>query len=195
MSDAAAAKDAPPKKSKKMLFILLAALGLGAGGGGAWYFLSAKKGGEEEHAVSKAEEKKAAQHVFVTLENFVVNLADRDSERYAQLGVVLEMEDKAAETRLTAKMPAVRNQILLLLSSKHAADLVTREGKETLATEIALAAALPLGWTPPDPEEEAEEAAPRGKEGDKAKRKPKPKRPPPPPNPVVEVHFASLLVQ
>lgn len=204
MSDAAATPDTPPKKKgKKTLVIALAAvLLLGGGGGAAWWFMKPKSDHDDEAAAAKAEEKRRAQRVFVTLENFVVNLADRDTERYAQIGVVLEMENKEAEAKLTAKMPAVRNQILLLFSSKLANQLTTREGKEALADEIALAAAQPLGWTPPDPEEEEEEDPPpkvKTKDGDKAKKKekakPKPKKADPAPNPVAQVHFSSFLVQ
>jgi len=41
-------------------------------------------------------------------------------------------------------MPAVRNEVLLLLGSKAAEDLSTREGKEALAKEIVAAANEPL---------------------------------------------------
>lgn len=203
MRDAAESKDAPPKKSKKLLFIVLTAVVLMAGGGGgaAWYFLKYKGAHDDEAAAAKADEKKKALRVFVTLENFVVNLADRDTERYAQIGVVLEVENKEVEAKLAAKMPAVRNQILLLVSSKLANELTTREGKETLATEIAVAAAQPLGWTPQSAEAEdvEEEPAPKvkTKDGDKGKKKDKPKakKAEPAPNPVAQVHFASFLVQ
>jgi flagellar FliL protein len=205
MRDTAESKDAPPRKRKTLLFVVLAVFLLLAGGGGgaAWYFLKHKGAHDDELATAKAEEKKKALRVFVTLENFVVNLADRDTERYAQIGVVLEVENKDVEAKLAAKMPAVRNQILLLVSSKLASELTTREGKEALATEIAVAAAQPLGWSPLAADDEApqveEEPAPKvkTKDGDKGKKKdkPKPKQAAPAPNPVVQVHFGSFLVQ
>jgi flagellar FliL protein len=212
MSDAADNSEATPKKSKKGLIIgLVAALVLAGGGGGAaWWFLGRGEPDEASAAAAaaKAEEKRKAMHVFVTLENFVVNLADRDSERYAQIGVVLEVESKEAEAKLTAKMPAVRNELLLLISSKLANQLTTREGKEALAAEIALAAARPLGWTPPAADEHEKEEAPspkvKVKDGEKAKgakskekdkEKEKAKKAEPLPNPVAQVHFASFIVQ
>ncbi len=204
MSDADSSKDgaAPKKGGKKLLIAAIAGVVLLAGGGaGAWFWM---KGAEhdEEAAAAKAEEKRKAARVFVTLEPFVVNLADRESERYAQVGVVLEVEGKEVEGKVSAKMPAVRNEILLLISSKLATDLTTRDGKEALAAEIALASARLLGWTPP--EDEPEEAPPpkvktkdggadKGKDA-KAKSKPK-KAPEPSPNPVAAVHFASFIVQ
>jgi len=212
MSDAADKEDAPKKKGgKKGLIIAVAAvLLLGAGGAGYWFFGRAHSEEDEEAALAKAEEKRLAARVFVTLEPFIVNLADRESERYAQIAVVLEVEGKEVETKLTAKMPAVRNEVLLLISSKLANQLTTREGKEALAKEIALSAARPLGWKPPVEEDEEDEDAPPakvktkdgGEKGEKgkskskdAKAKKKVVKAPPPPNPVANVHFASFIVQ
>lgn len=217
MSDAADKSDAaPPKKSKKGLIIgLVAVLVLAGGGGGAaWWFLGRGEH-DEAAATAKAEEKRKALRVFVTLENFVVNLADRDSERYAQIGIVLEVDGKETEAKVTAKMPAVRNELLLLISSKLANQLTTREGKEQLAAEIAVAAGRSLGWTPPSEDEEDEkpeepEPPPKvkvkakdGEKGkskepktkDKDKHKDKHKAAQPTPNPVAQVHFASFIVQ
>jgi flagellar FliL protein len=209
MSDAAEkTAEAKPGNGKKFLIIGLAVVLLAGGGGAAWWFLGRGEPDAAE-AAAAAEEKRLAARQFVTLDPFVVNLADRQSERYAQVGVVLEVEGKDANQKLTSKMPAVRNEILLLISSKQAADLVTREGKETLAAEIAIAAARPLGWTPPE-EPEPEPAPPpkakgeKGEKGEKADKAEKakaaakakrPPPPPPPPNPVAQVHFASFIVQ
>ncbi|MFN7643123.1 MAG: flagellar basal body-associated protein FliL [Burkholderiales bacterium] len=208
MSDAADKTDAPPKKRKKGLIIGVVAVLLLCGGGGAaaWWFLG--RGEHDEAATAaKAEEKRNALRVFVALENFVVNLADRESDRYAQIGVVLEVDGKETEARITAKMPAVRNELLLLISSKLANQLTTREGKEQLAAEIAVAAARPLGWLPPSADEQAapaeqEDPPPKVKvkDGDKGKSaKGKDmkthKQAEPAPNPVAQVHFASFIVQ
>ena len=195
MSEAAASPDAPKKKSRKGLIIAIASVVLlGAGGAGAWFFLNKGEPDPEAAAQASADKKKAAR-VFVTLEPFIVNLADRESERYAQVGVVLEVENKETEAQMTAKMPAVRNEILLLISSKLANELITRDGKVQLADEIAVAAARPLGWEPADEEEPEEEPAKaKGKDAGKAKSA-KRKRVEPPPNPVAHVHFASFIVQ
>lgn len=202
MSEAPKTAETAPKKSKKGLIIGLTAgaLLLLAGGGGGAYFFLAKRDVDEEALAAREEAKRLAARVFLTLDPFVVNLADRENERYVQVGVVLEVEGPDANKKLTDKMPAVRNEILLLISSKTARDLITREGKEALAAEIALAAARPLGWKPP-PDEPEEPPAPAVKTKDskakdtKAKAKPVKKEEPPPPNPVARVHFASFIVQ
>ena len=44
---------------------------------------------------------------------FTVNLADRDAERYAQLGVTLELDDTKTGDLVKAYMPAIRNKTVL----------------------------------------------------------------------------------
>jgi flagellar FliL protein len=210
MSDAAKSTEAAPKKGKKGLIIgvLVGVLLLGGGGGAAFFMMRGEA--DPEAAAAAADAKRKAARAFVTLDPFVVNLADRENERYAQIGVVLEVEGKDANKKVTEQMPAVRNQILLLISSKMASDLISREGKERLAGEIALAAAGPLGWTPTRQEPEEEERPPpavKTKDGDKSKAKsdkssksakatpPKVEKPDPLPNPISNVHFASFIVQ
>ena len=152
---AAAAPAAPAKKGKgKLLIILGIVLALLAAGGAAAYVVTKKKhdaqaesadadDAEVSHAKqAKKKKKKKAEGapVFITLDPFTVNLADTDADRLAQIAVVLEADDKKADEALKAQMPAVRNAILLLLSSKTAREILTLEGKQKLAGEIAAAA-------------------------------------------------------
>ncbi len=83
---------------------------------------------------------------FVPLDPFTVNLADREAERYAQVGITLELADAKAGDLLKAYMPAIRNNILLALGSKTAAQLIERDGKVRLAAEIRREALRPLGY-------------------------------------------------
>jgi flagellar FliL protein len=200
-----------PKAGKKKLFIIIGAVVLLlGGGGGAWFFMGRGHSdeGADAAAAAKAEEKLRAARSFVTLDPFVVNLADTDLDRYTQIGVVVEVENAEANKKVADRMPAIRNGILLLISSKMAADLTSREGKEKLAAEIALSAGKDLGWTPPDPnahgddgEEEADPKAKDKKPADKAakesdkKAKPVKHKAEPPSNPITAVHFASFIVQ
>ncbi|GAB4473023.1 MAG: flagellar basal body-associated protein FliL [Burkholderiaceae bacterium] len=137
----------PPKKGKSKLLLIVgvgAALAA-AGGGAAAYLLIGRK-----DAVHVAEQKPQPRKtpVFVDLESFTVNLRDDDDDRFMQVKLVAEMRDAAAGEMLKTMMPAVRSEILLLLGSKKAADLATREGKEKLAQEIIAAANKPLERTP-----------------------------------------------
>ena len=152
MSQAAAnAAQAPvPKKKGKLLVIAGVVVVLLAGGGGAAAFFLKKKGdahaesadeddAEHDTTAAKKKKKKKAEGapVFVTLEPFTVNLADTESDRLAQVAVVFETADKKVDEAIKAQMPAVRNAILLLLSSKTGRELLTLEGKEKLAAQIA----------------------------------------------------------
>lgn len=166
MSAAAASTDAmpvvTPAKGKKKLIIIGAALAVLLAGGGAGAFFVMKKraaaaaaaaeedgaGAAEQHEdnkVAKADLKHAP--TFVPLDPFTVNLADREAERYAQVGMTLELADAKAGDLLKAYMPAIRNNILLVLAGKTAAQLMEHEGKVQLAAEVRAAALKPLGYT------------------------------------------------
>jgi flagellar protein FliL len=163
---AAAATDAvpatPAKTGKKKLIIIIAAAlaVLLAGGGGAAFFVmkkraaaaaaAAEEGGDG--AGEKQEEKSVRADLkhaptFVPLDPFTVNLADREAERYAQVGMTLELADAKAGDLLKAYMPAIRNNILLVLAGKTAGQLMENEGKMKLAGEVRAAALKPLGYT------------------------------------------------
>lgn len=153
---AAPAADAPKKGGKKKLIIIGAVtlvLLLGGGGAGAYVYMSKKQAEAEAAAAAEAEEEEAPNKkakkkkkepkktpVFVDLETFTVNLKDKDDERFMQVKLVAEVADAPAGELLKTFMPSLRNEILLLLSSKQASELTTREAKEALQVEIVAAA-------------------------------------------------------
>jgi len=139
---------APAKKSKKLLIIALAGLILAGGaGGGAWYMLGSH-GKPRNGAV--AEEKHAPKkQLFTTLDTFTVNLQDPRGERFAQVGITLQFEDPAIEMNIKDQLPAVRNEILLLISSKQVEELLSIEGKRKLADEVRERAGRAIGFEPP----------------------------------------------
>jgi flagellar FliL protein len=200
---APAAGDAPAKKgSKKMLIIALAAVLL-LGGGGAAFFIMKKKAaaaeaedGEEvsadaghgKAAAHAPAPKPAAKHdaghppTYVALDPFVVNLADRESERYAQIGMTLEVDDPKFAEEMKGYMPAIRNAILMILAHKSSTELLSREGKEKLAEEVMRESVRPMGIEIDPPDAEADTG--------KKKRKRAPVY-----NPVTQVHFSSFIIQ
>lgn len=209
MSAAAAATDAAeaPKKGKKKLIIIVGALValLGIGGGGAVVYM--KKKAADAAAAAEAEDegddgeshskpaakdthKKDEKHVppvFVPLDPFVVNLADREADRFAQVGITLEVADAHVGDEIKAYMPAIRNNILLLLSHKSSSELMDQEGKETLAKEVRREALRPMGVELPD--EDEEEAS-----GSKKKKKKKSKVHEDD-LPIKSVQFSSFIIQ
>jgi flagellar FliL protein len=139
------AKEPKKGRSKLLLIVAVGAALAAVGGGAAAYLLIGKK--DAAHvAEQKAQPKKTP--VFVDLESFTVNLRDDDQDRFMQVKLVAEVKDAAAGEALKTMMPAVRSEVLLLLGSKKAADLATREGKEKLAREIVAAANKVLERTP-----------------------------------------------
>jgi flagellar protein FliL len=145
----------PKKRSKKKLFLLMLLSLMLIGGGAALYYAMqpAPEGDEEavaEEAEEPAEEEKQAPPVFVTLENFLVNLRDDDGDHYLQLGIVLEVSDQQAVEEMKLQMPRVRNAILLLLSSKQSTDIATMEGKQKLSEEILVEARKPMNLPEPN---------------------------------------------
>lgn len=131
-----------PKKSKKLLIIIVAVvLLLVIAGGGAAYILLKKPppDGEEDVAEETTKHKsKAEAHpsVFINLETFTVNLIPETGDQYLQVIISLEIDDPHAEPTLKGQMPKIRNNVMLLLSSQKASELMTKEGKEKLAEEL-----------------------------------------------------------
>jgi len=183
MSSAAAAPaaEAPPKKGPKKLIIIIAAavILLSLLGGGALFYMkkkaaaaaAAEADGGDTGASPK--HKKDAKHdashppAFLPLDPFIVNLADKEVDRFAQVGVTLEVADPHMADQLKAYMPAIRSNVLMVLSHKTSAELLTREGKEKLAREIQRESVRPMGIELDD--EEEEEAAATTKKKKKKK--------------------------
>ena len=83
--------------------------------------------------------------VYLPLDPFIVNLADKDVDRYAQIGITLELESTVFADQVKAYMPAVRNAILLILAQKTSQRPARPRGKEELAEEIMREAVRPMG--------------------------------------------------
>lgn len=187
---ATATPEGGAKKSKKMLFIIIAAVVLAGGGGGGYVWWSKKKAAEQaaaEEADDEPQAKVAAPGtppMFLPLEPFTANLADRDAERFAQIGISLEVPDQKAADQIKQFMPIVRNNVLLAISDKTADQLKARDGKTKLADEVQREIAVALGIEPLEPEEDAASAIKKKKK----KRKP-------PPQPVRAVHFSTFIIQ
>ena len=193
--------DAEPKKSKKKLFLIIgvvAVLLLGLAGGGAVFYMK-KKAAAEAEALAEAEadgtaapkvqkRDRKAKSAFVALDTFTVNLADRDADRYAQVQLSLELNDEGAAQLIKNFMPVIRNNILLVLSHKMAAELLEKDGKIKLSEEIKVEVARALGMEPP--ETDSQSAATTG-----TAAKGKPKAATEDFSPVVGVHFSNFIIQ
>ena len=152
MSNAAVlpAEAAPAKGKGKLIVIVVAVLALAAigGGGAAWYFhqkAAAAEASTEGDEGKPAKTKKAEAGkppVFMTLENFTVNLVGGD--HFMQLGLVLQLKDEETAEKVKAYLPMIRNKVLLLLSSKTSEEVESPKGKQALIDEILASAREPL---------------------------------------------------
>lgn len=206
MSAAAAAEAPPPAKGKKKLIIIIAAVAivlLGAGGG-ALMMMKKKAAAEAEAEAESGEAPAAAKAaaaskkdpkalpVFVPLEPFTVNLADVNADRYAQIGVTLEVEDNLTADLIKNYMPAVRNNILMLLAERTAAELMGRDGKAKLADRMRKETSRALGV---EIEEEAEEEEGDEDKAESKSKKKKKKKKPALVLPIKSVHFSNFIIQ
>ncbi len=212
MSHATADVDAgdamPPKGKKKTIIILLIALVLVLAGGGAAAYVfkqraaaAAALAGDMEDDDPYAEDAAAADALrkerqknpptFLPLDPFVVNLADRESDRFAQIGVTLEVTNAKAAEELRTYMPAIRNGILMVLSQKTSEQLLQREGKLALAREIMRESVLPLGIRVDVAAAAPARAGYDDRDPDARRRK----SPVAEHSPVTAVHFSNFIVQ
>ncbi len=215
VADADAVPPAKAKGKKKLIIMLLAVLlVLAAGGGGAVYWMKKKAAQAAAEAEDGHADKKPAFNphpVFVPLDPFTVNLADRDAERYAQIGITLELDDAKIAEQMKTFMPAIRNNILMVLAHKTSTELLSREGKLRLAEQVRREAVRPMGIEiadvddaapagaqapasapaeagaadEPAADDEADHAEPKAHEADEA----------PVENPIRQVHFSNFIIQ
>lgn len=129
--------------SKKGLIILVVSflivvMGVGAGLFVLWDKISdtvpeTVEGAEE---VAEKEDGKVKIKALLSLDTFVVNLADPGGKRYLRISTVLEIDDQDFVEHAKKKIPQIRDRILMILPSKKFKDVRTASGKESLKKEI-----------------------------------------------------------
>ncbi len=147
---------------KKLIFLLLLLLIIGAAaGGGAYYFLVLKKAQKQEQEQANATANRTVEKpkpppeleelskpgIFINVGDFVVNLADTDVQRFVKVSITIEVMNEKVQNEVNQYMPAIKDAIIDLISSKYYKDIKTPEGRERLKIEILkrLNALLPEG--------------------------------------------------
>jgi flagellar protein FliL len=146
------AAPAPPFPIKLLIIVSVIALLFGVGGAVvAVKFLGGSDKNTDhadEHKVETAAKpdtqsggsgksgQAATPGVMFDLDPFIVNLADVPDVRYLKLTVKLEVDNDAISANLSARVPQVRDAILVLLSSKDVNAVRTTQGKFQLRDEI-----------------------------------------------------------
>jgi len=136
--DQAAEKEAPAKKGGGTLKLILILVGVAAvlGGGGAGAYLMLSGGKEEAQAKPAKADAPPPKVLNMELDPFLVNLADPGGSHYLKATLTLELEDESAEQWINGRLPRVRDRVLLLLSSKESAELLSAEGKFRLRDDV-----------------------------------------------------------
>ncbi|RYY74704.1 MAG: flagellar basal body protein FliL [Gammaproteobacteria bacterium] len=137
-ADDAAVTEAKKKKKKLFMFIGLAILLVLISVGATFFIVSKMMGSkhaDEDSAseASEAEEVVAAPAIYYPLKpNFTVNYDVNGRQRFLQAELTLMYRDPEVLKTLELHMPAVRNGLVMLLSSQVFEELQTLEGKEKL---------------------------------------------------------------
>ncbi len=141
------AAEAPKSGSKKLVIIIAAALLL-IGGGLAAVFMSGMLDdkppaeappaeGEAAPAGEEAAPPPGAPQLYQALNPaFVVNFAGETDVRFLQVEMQISTRDPNVIMQVKEHMPAIRNAIVLLLSSQEPGSLDSREGKEALRLAV-----------------------------------------------------------
>ena len=71
-----------------------------------------------------------------SLKSFIVNLQEREGERYLKVTIELEMEQDTLTDELTKRTPQIQDTVISLLSSKSYEEISSLSGKQVLKAEI-----------------------------------------------------------
>ena len=126
----------------KWIIIAVAAVVVLGGGGfaGWWFFLrspapATAKAGEQKPGAPGAGGASMAGPI-IPLAPFIVNLADPGGRRYLKVTVELELDKKEGEAEFKGRVPEIRDQIILALSSKTFQQVQGVAGKTVLREEL-----------------------------------------------------------
>lgn len=133
-----------------VLIVVASLISLGMGAGGAFFFASSQRPPadtaqlEAATAAAAAEEESAARKDVIDgfkerlygLEPFVVNVTGDGYNRFLKLRLELETSDPLVKEELDARLPQIRDALIVLLSSKQLSDITDFEGKALLKEDI-----------------------------------------------------------
>lgn len=138
---------------KNIVMIIVAAMiSLGMGAGGAFFFASSQipppvisaetavlETAEMAEAKAVASMKQSTEDFkarLYALDPFVVNVTGDGYNRFLKLRIQLETSDSSIKEELEARLPQVRDALIVLLSGKQLSDITDFEGKALLKEDI-----------------------------------------------------------
>lgn len=126
---------------------------------------------------------------------FVVNLASDSEIKFAQVSVQVSVEGHEAAQALETHKPAIRDALIMLLSSKSAKGVSSRDGKQQLREEAVQAIRHVMDeqhvkFSPPEHEDEEKESKDNEKKNNKyASTQQHPS------SPIKDVFFTRFIIQ
>ena len=142
MAEENAVEEEEKKKSPLMMIIIVAVACLGIGGGAAFFLLGSSSSDAEaktdtEETAAEEETVAMKQAYYFSLDPaFVVNFQGKSRARFLQVNIDGMTREEVMKQEVTKHLPQIRNNIVMLLSSKTYDDLITPEGKENVRKEI-----------------------------------------------------------
>ncbi|MGQ9499934.1 MAG: flagellar basal body-associated FliL family protein [Dissulfurimicrobium sp.] len=145
-----------PKKKKTILLIAIISLVLVLiiAGLGSYLFLFKKPSNEAleretaRDVGAKGDDKGKGEEkvgIMVDIEPFVVNLDDPRARHFLKIAITIEVPDEKAKKEIEKFMPKIKNEIIMVLSSKTLDDVIPVDGKVRLRDELMVRLANILG--------------------------------------------------
>ncbi len=124
-----------------IVIIILLLLLLIIGGLVAYFLLSGNEQKQQQPQMQKMEKKHKVNSMaeigpIYPLDPFIVNLVSPNADRYLKCKIDLELDSPNLQKEIEKKLPAIRDLIIRILSSKTVEEIQTAKGKEKLKEEI-----------------------------------------------------------
>jgi len=124
-----------------IIIIVLLLLLLIIGGVVAYFLLSSNNEDQNQPQQQKVEKKHKVSDMaeigpIYPLDPFIVNLVSASANRYLKCKIDLELDAPELQQEVDKKLPAIRDLIIRILSSKSVEEIQTAKGKEKLKEEI-----------------------------------------------------------
>ena len=124
-----------------IVIIVLLLLLLIIGGLVAYFLLSGNNNQQNPQEQQKVEKKHKVSSMaevgpIYPLDPFIVNLVSPNADRYLKCKIDLELSNQEVQKEIDKKLPAIRDLIIQILSSKTVEEIQTAKGKEKLKEEI-----------------------------------------------------------
>ncbi|WP_456479992.1 flagellar basal body-associated protein FliL [Nautilia sp.] len=134
-------KEGGSSKLLLIVIIVLLLILLIVGGLVAYFLLSGDEQPADQQEPQKIEKKKKIEKMteigpIYPLDQFIVNLVSNNANRYLKCKIDLELDSPDLQQEVDKKLPAIRDLIIRILSSKTVEEIQTAKGKEKLKEEI-----------------------------------------------------------